>query len=229
MVKRIVLLIGAILLFLGLSQFLLPAAIEEAVAGAVVSLTNTDKVRAKAEKFPALLMLGGQFDEVSVHAERAQAGKVVFDELELRLSDIQVNMPALFRRRALELESAGDIALKGAISESELASAINKTVKGAKDAQVKIAPDKATIKSKFALGGIVSASVALEGRIVAAGDQIVFKTDRFDINNAMLGKFGGAVFTDLVLADLKDLPLHLTVKDVVLEEGRAVIYASNHP
>lgn len=229
MAKRLTILGGIIIILIVFSQLLLPSALSEIVAGAVMPLLNTEKVEARVEKFPAVWMIDGQFDRITVKARDAQADKVMFDELELDLDHVRIDIGNLVRQRKLTMQSAENITLRGVIAERELASMINKTVKGAKNAAVRITPGKIEVKSDFSLGGVLRATVALEGKIIALDDQIVFKTEQFAIDNSMLGKFGGAVFTDLVLLDLKKLPFDVSVKDVVLEDGRTVIYANNHP
>lgn len=228
MVRRLALVGGVVAAVFALSQFLLPAAVNEIVSGAMLSLTDTDKVEVQVEEFPAIYMLGGHFDRIAVRASDARADKIVFDAFEMNLKNIQIDMLNLILRRSLTLRSAEDITLRAVVSEAQLASTINQSVKGARDAEVSILPDKVTVRSKLAIGGLVSATVVLEGKIVAEDGQIVFKTHNASIDNALLGRFGGSVFTSLVLVDLNKLPFDVRVKNVALDDGKAMIYADNH-
>lgn len=228
MIKRFVFFGGIIILLLLFSQFLVPAAISDVAAGAIKTLARAEKVEVEVKKFPAVLMLGGQFDEINIKAAGVQTERIVFDAIDLYVKQANLDMMALVRTRTLTMQAAGDIAIKGILSEAQLASTINKTVKGAKNAEVKISPDKVKVKSTISLGGIINAAIALEGKFIVVNDKIVFTTEHFNIDNGIIGKLGGSIFTDLVLVDLKQLPFDVVVKDIVLEEGRAVVYANNH-
>lgn len=228
MVKRFIFFGGIVIILLLFSQFLVPAAISDVATGAIKTLANAEKVEVEVKKFPAVLMLGGQFDEINVKAAGVLTDRIVFDAIDLYVKQADLDMATLVRTRTLAMHSVGDIVVKGVLSEAQLASTINKTVKGAKNAEVKISPDKVKVKSTISIGGMINAAIALEGKFIVSNDKIVFTTEHFNIDNGILGKFGGSIFTDLVLVDLKQLPFDVTVKDIVLEEGRAVIYANNH-
>ena len=219
---------GILVLLLAFSQILLPLAISDVIATAMTKLTSADKVEARADKSPAIMMLAGNFDTISVKAIGAKTDKVVFDEFDIDLNNVHVDMASLIQNRSLTMKSVDDVTVRAVISEAELARTINQTVKGAKNAEVSITPEKVTATSRLSMGGLVNAKVILEGRFVSTDHTIIFHTEHFQINNSMMGKFGGALLTDITLIDLKKLPFDVTVKNITLEQGKAVVYAESH-
>ncbi|MDF2565416.1 MAG: hypothetical protein K0Q53_1811 [Massilibacillus sp.] len=228
MARRLMIIGGILILLLAFSQILLPLAVSDVIGAAMTKLTSADKVEARADKSPAIMMLAGNFDTISVKATGAKTDKVVFDEFDINLSNINVDMGSLIQNRTLTMKSVEDITVKAVISEAELARTINQTVKGAKNAEVSITPEKVTATSVLSMGGLVNAKVILEGKFISTDHTIIFHTEHFQVNNSIMGKFGGALLTDITLIDLKKLPFDVTVKNITLEQGRAVVYAESH-
>jgi len=228
MARRLMIMGGIFVLLLAFSQILLPFAISDVIGAAMTKLTSADKVEAKAEKSPAIMMLAGKFDTISVKATGAKTDKIVFDEFDIKLNNVHVDMASLIQNRSLTMKSVDDVTIKAVISEAELARTINQTVKGAKNAEVSITPEKVTATSRLSMGGLVNAKVILEGKFVSTDHTIIFHTEHFQIDNSMMGKFGGVLLTDITLIDLKKLPFDVTVKNISLEQGKAVVYAESH-
>lgn len=227
MLKRLGFIFVVLAFILFFSQFLLPVAIADILGDAMATATRAEKTDAQVEKMPALMMLGGSFDHVRVHAEAAKTDKITFDRFDVEMKQVKVDMYSLVRTRKLEDVSAQSVKVEAVVSENELARAINKSVKGAKDAKVTITPEKVSAEGMVSIGGVVNAKVRLEGKIISQDGKIVLKTENFQINHGIVGKLGGKMLTDLVLVDLMDLPFHVTVKNIILEQGRAVIHADN--
>lgn len=227
MLKRFGFVFVVLALILFFSQFLLPIAIADILGDAMATATRAEKTDAQVEKMPALLMLAGNFDHVRVHAEAAKTDKITFDRFDVEMKQVKIDMYALVRTRKLEEVSAQSVKVEAVVSENELAHAINKSVKGAKDAKVSITPEKVTAEGVVSIGGVINAKVRLEGKIVSQDGKILLQTENFQINHGVVGKLGGKMMTDLVLVDLVELPFHVTVKNITLEQGRAVIHADN--
>lgn len=207
----------ALVLFLVLaaaSELLLPSIVSEIVAQGMISQTGSDSVSVKAEKRPALLMLGGSFDKINITAANAKADKITFSEFNAALTDVQLDMNTLLSKRLIAMKSVGNIDVSATISEAELARYINQTVKGAKNAAVTINPDKIQATSSLALGSFATVTVTLEGRIAVDSQKIKFVTERFILNNSPVGSIGGAALTEIPLVELKKLPFNVNVRDI---------------
>lgn len=229
MTRRLVIGLGIIAVLLIASQILLPMAVSDIVAQGMVSLTGSQNVRVNVEKNPALLMLGGKFDRITLAAQNAKTDKLTFSELHAVLQDVQIDMNTLISRRLVAVRSVGDVELSVVFQQEELARILNQSVKGIKNATVAITPDKVQASSNFAIGGFAQVAVTLEGKIVGEGQKIKFVTDRFLLNNSHVGNIGGSMLTEIELADLSKLPFNVHTRNIVLEQGRVVIYTDNRP
>lgn len=229
MTRRLVIGLGIIAVLLIASQILLPMAVSDIVAQGMVSLTGSQNVRVNVEKSPALLMLGGKFDRITLAAQNAKTDKLTFSELHAVLQDVQIDMNTLISRRLVAVRSVGDVELSVVFQQEELARILNQSVKGIKNATVAITPDKVQASSNFAIGGFAQVAVTLEGKIVGEGQKIKFVTERFLLNNSHVGNIGGAMLTEIELADLSKLPFNVHTRNIVLEQGRVVIYTDNRP
>ena len=227
MVKRLAVLAGFLAVIAVAAQLLLPAAVSDFAGDAVASLTHARTAQARIETVPAVRMALGRFDRIWAEAQGAQFNKLAFDTLELDMADVQLDMKKLLLERKFALQSAKDITLRAVVSEETLASLINRSVKGVKNAEVRIAPEKVSVKAQLAFGNFLQAAVRVDGTLRASEGQIVFVTEEVVLDYKGLGNFGASVFTDLALTKLDALPFGVSVKDVVLEDGRAVLYANN--
>ncbi|MEG6584966.1 LmeA family phospholipid-binding protein [Dendrosporobacter sp. 1207_IL3150] len=229
MTRRLIIGLGIICVLLLGSQLLLPIAISDIMSQGMVSLTGSENVKADVEKRPALLMLGGKFDKITLNAQNAKTDRITFSELNAVLKDVQLDMGTLISRRLVAIQSVGEVDLKVAFSQEELARFLNQSVKGIKNATVAITPDKIQVGSNFSIGGFATVAITLEGKIVGDGQKIKFVTDRILLNNNLVGSIGGNMLTEVPIFDLKKLPFDVKVRNIVLEQGRVVIYTDNRP
>ena len=222
-------LVIVVLLIAVAGELLLPMVLSDIVAKGMMGVVGSEQVTATLTKRPALLMLGGKFDMITVNAQQAKTDKLIFSDMGITLKDAQLDMGSLLSRRAVSFQSVGDVAIRGTVTQDELARYLNQTVKGVKNAVVDINADKIKASSTFALGGFANVNVSLEGKIVGDGQKIKFVTDKFLLNNRMTGNLGGALLTEIPLVELNKLPFHVNVRDVVMENGTVILYLDNRP
>lgn len=227
MPRRLLYLVAFILALAVATQFILPAVISEIVAQGMVSQTGSEDVNAKVEKWPALLMLGGSFDQIRLSATNAKTDKITFSDFNATLNDVRLDMSTLLSKRMVAMKSVGNVEVVAVISEAELARYINQSVKGVKNAVVKITPDKVQATSALSFGGFATVTVTIDGKIAVDSQRIKFVTERFALNNSPVGSIGGLALTEIPLVEHKKLPFNVSVRDIVTENGRIVIYADN--
>lgn len=228
MLRRLLfILVGVSLLGVLAAQVLLPQIASNAVAQGMAELTGSGQVQADVVKQPAISMLAGSFDQITVDAANAKLDKITFQHLRAVLRDVQLNRERLYFGRAVVLERVREVELTAVITQDEVARYLNSNVKGIKNATVTIDKGKMQATSSFSLGGFATVSVALEGRIISDGQRIKFVNERFLLNNSPVGSIGGAVLTEIELLDLKKLPFGVTVRDIVLEQGKLTLYTDN--
>jgi hypothetical protein len=209
------------------AEVLLPTALSGMVSQAIMQLTASDQATAVLRERPAVLMLGGHFDQISLEAQNAKLDKIAFSRLQAEMKDVQLDMPALMKRQ-LVMKSVATIDVVAVITEEELSRYINANVKGVKGAKVVITPQGVQVTSRLMLGNITAIEVELEGQIVGDGQKIKFKTDKVTVNHALVGNFGGAMLTEIPLLDLKKLPFGVSVTEIQLQAQEVKIYADNY-
>lgn len=229
MPKRLLYLVAVILALAVATQFMLPALISEIVAQGMVNQTGSDDVSADVDKWPALLMLGGSFDKINLSAANARTDKITFSELTATLNDVQLDMGTLFNKRLIAMKSVGDVKVAAVISEAELARYLNQSVKGVKNAGVRITPEKVQATSALSFGSFATVTVTIEGKIAVDSHRIKFVTERFLLNDSPVGSIGGMAITEIPLVENNKLPFNVSVRDIVSENGRIVIHADNKP
>lgn len=225
--KRLMWIVLLLLLLVVASELLLPTVMSTVVDQGMKKLTGSDQVTASLHKKPAMLMLGGQFDSISIVADHAKVDKIVFSQMSIALTNAQLDMGKLLQNRAVDLQSVDDVRIGATIAQEDLAQYLNNSVKGVKNAVVVMTPEKIKASSTFAIGGFANVAVSLEGRIVGDGQKIKFVTERFLINNTLTGNIGGSLLTEIPLVDLNKLPFHVAVRDIVMENGKVTIYLDN--
>jgi len=226
--KRLTVVILLVLMVVVAIELFLPMVMSNAVNQGLMSLTGSNQVVAKLTKKPAVLMLGGNFDSIQIKAQHAKIDKFVFTEMNIALTNAQLDMGKLISNRVVDLQSVDDVDIIAVVGQDELANYLNQSVKGVKNAVVVITPDKVKASSTFAVGGVVSVAVSLEGKIVSDGQMLKFVTDKFLINNMSTGNIGGSLLTEIPLVDVNKLPFHVNIRDIAMENGKVTLYLDNH-
>lgn len=227
MAKRLMAVILFVLMLFAASELFLPLVMSNALNQGLMSLAGSDRASTTLSTRPALLMLGGKFDTIQIMANHAKIDKITFSELNIALSNAQLDMGKLWSSRLVELKSVDDVDITAVIGQEELAQHLNQSVKGVKNATVVITPDLIKASSTFLIGGFANVAVSLEGKIVSDSQKIKFVTDRFLINNVLAGNIGGSLLTEIPLVDLNKLPFHVSVRDVVMGNGKVTLYLDN--
>jgi len=225
--KRLKWIFGLVLAVVIIEELCLPWLVSSCVTLGMAEILATERVTVSIEKRPALAMVAGLFDRIAVKTENAKVDKINFAEFDVVLTDVKLDAQALIGRRQLVVQSAGDAELTAVLTQEELSRFLNQAVKGVKNAVVTVSDNQVKVNGDFGLSGIASVAVTLEGRIIADGQKIKFVTDRFLINNTLVGKLGGAALTEVVLADLKKLPFGVTVRTISMDNGKVTVYADN--
>lgn len=227
--KRFTTIVLFLVMVLAAVEVVLPKVVSDAVAQGLRAQTGSKQVTARVDKIPALFMLDGKFDRVTADVDEVKTEKITFRTMHVSLSDGKVNIQELLTNRKLVLEQVQDVELTAVIGQEELATFLNNSVKGVKNAVVAITPGKIQVTSALTVGGFARLDIKLEGRIASDREnrRITFVTDRFWLNNTPVGNIGGSLLTEVPLVDLKKLPFNVNVRDVVMEEGQVIIYTDN--
>ena len=221
------LLAGILVIFILLAaaaQLFLPELVSNLIVRSVNNQIRAEQISAKATKNPALFMLDGRFDELTVSAAKAQVGRIVFQEMNVVVSNAAVDVPELLRDRRFVLKSSGKIELSGVITQEELSRYLNANVKHIKNAVVTVRDGRVWIDAQLSVAVPIALKVSLDGRIVADDRQIRFVTEHFHLNDRLGGNISGALLTEIPLADLRQLPFAVGVSDIAMDQGKVIIH-----
>ena len=216
-----------IILVVGISQIFLPALFANRLTAAMQTRLQTEQVVSNVEQSPAFMMLLGRFNTIDIKAENADLNKVQFDELDLHVNKAQLDLQQILFAQRFSIQNAEEISLKGVLSEQQLAAALSQKENKLQDVKVQVTPEKIHIQGGIALLG-KSISVTVEGRLIMDQNRILFRMEKVDIKNALLGKMGSNLFNDLVLVDLNKLPFDVRLTKIEQEDGKVIITADNH-
>lgn len=209
------------------AEFILPQATSLAVAQGMTELVGSSEIKAQVIKRPAVAMVTGSFDQITVDAANAKIDKIIFRQLKAELKDVQLDRQRLYLNRQAVIEQVGEVNVLAVLTQEEVARYLNQQVKGVKNATVSIDQGKMTAQSSFVLGGFATVAVGLEGRVIQDGQIVKFVTDRFLLNNSPVGSIGGIGLAEIPLLDMKKLPFGVTVRDIMLEQGKLTLHANN--
>lgn len=225
--KRLTVIIILIVALAVAGELAMPWFVGGLVARGMTEATGSDDIAARVAKTPAILMLDGRFDSILINARGAKIDKIVFAQLDAALSDVALDMPVLLSSRRVAVKNVRDIDLTAVITQEELSRFLNQSVKGIKNAQVKIDNSGVKVSANFALGQIASIAIALDGKIVSDDYRLKFVTNRFHLNNTAVGNIGGSVLTEIPIVDLRKLPFGVKARQVAAGDGKITVIADN--
>ncbi|HWR38634.1 MAG TPA: LmeA family phospholipid-binding protein [Patescibacteria group bacterium] len=207
-------------------EVILPQAVAALVGHSLSRMTGDSQVSVTAQSRPACRMLAGQFDLLAVDGDEVKIDKLTFSRVTMRLERVELDIASLYSQRRLMLKSAANIDLTAVISQEELSRHLNRDVKGVRNAQVTVTPEKTTVSGEVGLPGVAQVAVNMEGRIVADGQQIKFVTQRVGVTQIALGKITGSTTTEILLADLNKAPFPVHLQQLEMEQGRVMVRAA---
>lgn len=225
--KKILVGIGVLAVFLFAVQSSLPSVADGLIKGAIVSTADVDDVTVETHKTPAMLMLLGKFDSIDVSAQGLKSGKVKFQSFDVELKNIHIDISEVLLHQQLSVESMDSAKLRAEFAEDDLAALLNRSMQGLTNATVRILPGGVKVGGEFNVGGLLKTLVEIDGNIIEKNNAIVFRTGQFSIAQGSLGRFGGNLATDIVLVDLNSMPFDVKVKNIILKDGVAEIYADS--
>lgn len=213
-------------------EFFLPAIVARGVeVGLTRTLGEGESFEVGLNVRPALKLLLGRVDGVTVESRQAETATLAVDSLSVTVEDIALNLrDMLGSAHELNVTYNPVIGTLIKISEGNLRRHIAENVPGFTDPSVKVSP------ARVSLSGCMTFAerpflVAVEGRFVADGEQrIRFVVDKLALDNeplppgltaAVIAALGGPE----MFMDLGQYPMPLVLKEVRQEEGWLVIEA----
>lgn len=179
---------------------------------------------------PALRMLFGKVDKLTVDNRRVQTATMAIDSIAVTIEDVSVNLQKLLR---LQVDSTRGSAMQAvfSISEGNLRAYVLDNVEGLAEPQFKVFDGRAALAGYVKFAG-TPVLVAAEGRFVQSGERkVLFVVDTLSIEGepvperiteVLLSALGGPE----LFIDLAGLPMPMVIKEVKMRDGWLIIEAA---
>jgi len=225
-VKRF--LLSSLILALGImfvAEILLPRGLEQ-IAAKVVAATFSDAhaTRVSVRSRPALKILRGQFDLITVEIEGLDTGVLFVDRIVSQLADVRLNPVSLVTQGRLDMIE-GSISTTLSLSEAALLRHVSESVPILENGRVSISAEGITVTGDLLLGGR-KLGVSLTGGFLQSGErELVFKINTIAIEGVNIpGQFTDALLSslggDTFIVDLSAVPVEGGVTDVWTTAGQ---------
>lgn len=230
--RRVLILSAALFIALALVvELLLPAVVARGVAAGLDKIIGPgETINVQLKAYPALKMLTGRIDQITVKTSNVQAAGLVIDQLTATIDQVSVNLRTLLTKRQIQTTKSPNLDVKLTISEQNLKQYVLANVKGVKDPRLTIEPGKVTAGGYLTFNG-KDYFVVGEGRfVIRDGGKIGLeltglKVDDQEMPAGLLSKvmemLGG---TDLFI-DMTKFPVPLEATGVQMNDKSLVIIA----
>ncbi|MDQ7794211.1 MAG: DUF2993 domain-containing protein [bacterium] len=148
--RRLIVLFLLILLASALAEVFLPRTVERGLEVGLANMLGGDP-EVELRSFPALKLLLGRFDRITVDSQNVPAGRLLVDHLTSTLEDVAINMPALLLDRTLVVERVSRQTVTLRLSEESLRRYLAEAVPGLDEHQVTLQGGVASLRGRLDL------------------------------------------------------------------------------
>jgi hypothetical protein len=208
-----------------LSELVLPYIIGKKIETGLAKAYATNDIHVTVKARPALMMLGGNFSTITIngHNIRTDKDKLTISVLSTVFKDTSIDLHRLISDRIVVFRQVGSFDGTIILQEQEITQFVAQAIKGFKNVQVTLLPEKMKVSGEWTLGP-ASVALVMDGKLRGDKTQLKFVADQVFLNSSVVaGNFGGSTMTEFKLFDTKKLPVEATIRDVIMEEGRVVI------
>jgi hypothetical protein len=236
-VRRVlVVLLLLLIVALIVSETILPFAVAAGLEQGLTRLFGRGEAfRVGLSSRPALKLLAGQVDRLTVEVTNVKTANLVIDSLATTTTDLRLNLANVLKGKDISVTRARGVDVTFRISEENLRRYALAEVRGLADPRVKIEPGKVMVAGTLTLAG-VKRFVVVDGTFGVGGDATKIgltvtgmRIDDVTVPEAVARKLieiaGGADF----FIDLAAFPMRLEAKEVRLEPGYLVVVAKTAP
>ncbi len=229
MARRLVIVLVLVIVVIGLAQLFLPRIVAQGVeVGLAGMLGGEPEVRLRA--YPALRLLLGRIDELTVKTHLVDAGALMIDSFSSTLEDLAINLRALLSDRALVVERVGRQTATIRISQDSLRRYLAATVPRLQHPQVFLEQGRVRLRGELPLAGR-RLTVAIDGVFGFPPDdrsRVIFtptrlQYDEFAVEADRLPEFLNLLGGPELFIDLARFPMPLLGTEVRMEPGWLII------
>lgn len=224
MIKRV--LTGMVLTFLfvfALSELVVPYIVSKQIEAGLAKTYGTQDIQVTATNRPAFMMLGGKFATVIIKGQNIRTDKLTISEFSAVFKNTTIDLKSLLGDRIVVFRQVGSFDGTVVLEQQEINQFMTQAVKGFKNVNVQLLPDKMKVSGDWAIGP-ANVAITMDGKLRGDQTQLKYAADQVFVNSAVVtGNFGGRMFTEFVLFDTKKLPVAAVIRDVITEQGRVII------
>lgn len=228
--------IGVLVLVLALAliagELFLPWVVARGVEmGLERALGQGADLEASLDTRPALRMLVGRLDALTVESQRVRSATLSIDSMAVTVNDIGIKLGDLLARKDLNVTRNATVGVVVRISEANLRRYVLENVEGLTEPQFRVFAGKVAVAGYMPFAG-TPVLVSIEGRFVADGEQHVrLVTDALSIDGEQLPPRATATIMAALggpelFLDLARFPLPLALKEVKMTDGWLIIEAA---
>lgn len=225
-------LLMALCVAFGGSQVYLPRMIEDQLAtGIRESMGPAERVNVEIAAFPALQLLTGRVQRLSVDVREADLDGLKVEAFLVDAHNLVVDAQKLRRGEGFEVRAADSLQVSAVIAESDLNSFFWAKLDPSQVFHIELRPNAACLRGSVRLLGR-SIDLTVNGRFeVVQPTQVNFVVDDMLVQNTNLPRLllDSLARRWAIQIDLSGSAIPLEIKDVRVGEGRLFIYGQRPP
>lgn len=229
--KLIILFIIFSLALFAVTELVLPTVTARAIRRGLADYLGGDVSAVVLEAHPAMKMLLGRFDKVTIETRSVDVGGLLVDSLTATVKNLSVNMADLMLRGEFKPRWDRSLGLVVRVSEQNLNRFVWTNVPNVTNGRITLEPERAVVVGNLVVRG-QEVPVRAEGRFVVSADsQVSFEPTAVSISGvplsqeqlALIRGFGGLRLT----LDLGKLSPPLIARDIKTASGQLTIIAES--
>lgn len=225
--KRLTIFSAVIIIWMILSQWLLPFLAERTLVSRIGAALQTEEVTAKVYGMPALGILFGHVDRIFMTARNPLLGDVRAAQMTLTGENVELS-PEHFMQGEFMVKRADLLRLDAVLTAENLADLLQRKVDKLQKVKAEITADLVLLDGEVKVWG-QKVDVHIEGKVLEEENRLCFRMTRLNIKNGFFGgDLMGSLFVDVDLVDFRLLYLPLTLDSVEHQAGKILLTASYH-
>lgn len=185
-------------------------------------------VRVEIQSFPAVELLGGRVDRLTVDLRRVPLGDLIVDAVLVDGQELVVDVPKLLSGRGVEIRRARELRATLAVSEDDLNQYFWSQVHEARFFSVSLARGQAVLQGVLNLFGR-ELDIRVSGVFRVAGPaSIAFVPREVLVDDAAVPPILRDLLTSQwqIVLDLGEAPFAIGIEELHVEDGQLLIYGA---
>ena len=216
----------AVVVLLAGTQALVPPFLAARVAESLETSLGGVPVQVRLDTFPALRLLTGHVDRLTVDVADMVVDGLAVESLRLEAVDVRMDVPGVLRGEAWRPQADDNVTVQAVVQEAAVARLVRERLPVGVDVDVRLTTDGVELFGRTQLLGM-SVDLTVRGRVAPdeTGTQLVFVPEEIVVGGQALADWiaAGLRQTYTASVDLDASPVPLVVEEVVHGPGRITI------